>query len=125
MTASGPGAGPSQGTIEAVIDNYVAAWNEPEPAARLDLLRQAVADDCVFEGPLGPVEGREALHAAIADARDMLPGGVVERTGRATVQEGDVRFAWRVLGPDGTRLLEGHDVATPAADGRLRLIRML
>lgn len=107
--------------LEAVVDAYVEAWNEDDDQARALLLEQAVTDDCSFAGPLGAVEGREALAAQIVDARDFVPGAVVTRVG--PVEQGRaIRFRWRIEVSSGAALAEGVDVVELSDDGRLARI---
>ena len=110
--------------IEAVLDAYVAAWNEADADARRRLLEQAVADDCSFSGPLGSMSGREALDGQIVEAREFLPGATVVRLGPAELDHG-IRFRWRIQSASGTTLAEGVDVVVLAADRRLASITVV
>ena len=51
--------------IGAVVTAYGSSWNEPDEAARRQLLESAWADDGTYCDPTASVEGREALVAHI------------------------------------------------------------
>lgn len=111
------------GTVEYLLDAYVAAWNERDGVARAALLDQAVADDFLFEGPTGRFKGRHAVDELIAALQERMPGALVVRTGPIAATE-PVRFPWEIRRESGERLLGGTDVAEIGEDGRLRRIAM-
>ncbi len=106
------------------IDLYLAAWNTGEGDRRRALLAEAVTDDCVYAGPNGNTAGREELDAAIAEARDYVPGASVVREGEVKGQGPQCTFRWAVIGPAGGALMKGTNVVEVAADGRLRRIEV-
>lgn len=111
--------------VEAAVDAYVAAWNTEDADARRELLATAVTDDCEYAGPTGRAVGRAELNAAIAEARDYVPGAGVQRAGGVEMEGARSTFRWVVVGPGGGALLQGTDVVETAADGRLRRITVL
>ena len=110
---------------EAAVDGWVAAWNEGCSEARHQLLAAAVGEGCVFDGPAGTVVGHQALHAAIAEARDFLPGATVVRNGPVWAHEGGLRFAWEVRSAEGVAVLAGVDTVELDAAGRLTRVVVL
>lgn len=108
----------------AGVDAYVAAWNTADPDERRVLLALAVTDDCEYHGPNGRTEGPAQLDAAIAEARDYVPGARVVRVGEVTGEGRRWTFGWAVLGPGDTALMRGTDVVETAPDGRLRRIQV-
>jgi len=118
---TGPGR-----AAEAAVDHWVAAWNEADPEARRAALEAAAGEGCVFVGPTGTVAGREALHAAIAEARDFMPGAVVVRQGPVRPgPAGELTFAWAVRSADGAAVLAGVDALELDGDGRLARVVVL
>ncbi len=101
--------------LEAAVDAYVAAWNEPDAGERARLLADAVADDFEFHGPTGTFRGREAVEGLIVTLQTRLGDARVVRQGPVA----DGVFRWAVVSPAGVTLLEGHDEATAGDDGRL------
>ena len=111
-------------SVEAAVDAYVAAWNTADPEARRALLASAVTDDCVYAGPNGRAVGPAQLDAAIAEARDYVPGARVVRAGDVDGEGPSWTFRWVVTGPGGDALMGGTDAVETAADGRLRRIEV-
>jgi hypothetical protein len=108
--------------VSDVVRAYGAAWNEPDEASRRALLQDAWSEDGVYCDPTATVDGRESLIAHIAGFHQQIPGARIELTSGVDEHDGWVRFAWTMLGPDGTTVTEGFDVGELAADGRLRRI---
>ena len=104
---------------------WVEAWNEGDPEVRRERLASAVAADCVFVGPTGTATGRDALHAAIAEAREFLPGATVVRDGPVREEGGELRFSWEVRSAEGGRVLAGVDRIEMDGTGRLRRVVVL
>ncbi len=104
--------------LEASVDGYVAAWNEPDPLVRGQLLAAAVTDDFEFTGPTGTFRGRDAVEGLIVALQTRLAGAKVARLGPV---EGGT-FRWSVVTDAGATLLEGVDAVEAAPDGRLARI---
>ena len=109
-------------TVDEVVSAYGAAWNEPDDAARRALLQNAWSDDGVYCDPTATAEGRERLVEHIGGFHQQMPGARIELASGVDEHDGWLRFAWTMLGPDGTPMMDGFDVAELAADGRLRRI---
>ena len=121
--------------LAQVLDDYLAAWNEPDGGARERLLWACVTDGVVMapgyapEAPL--VRGREALAAEIGTMIARRPAGrgfLLKRVGEVSAHHGWVRFRWRVVDADagvltvGGMEIAGLDVVRVADDGRLDVI---
>ncbi len=104
--------------LEASVDGYVAAWNEPDPVVRMELLAASVTDDFEFTGPTGTFRGREAVEGLIVALQSRMAGATVAR--RGPVDGGT--FRWAIVMPGGATLLEGVDEVEAAPDGRLSRI---
>ncbi len=104
--------------LEASVDAYVAAWNEPDPVVRAQLLSGSVTDDFEFTGPTGTFRGRDAVEGLIVALQSRLVGATVARLGPI---EGGT-FRWAIVADGGATLLEGVDQAEAAPDGRLSRI---
>lgn len=97
-----------------------AAWSERHPARRARLLHESWCDAASFRDPFASVNGHDALDAHIETVLARSPPGArLVRSGPVEQCHGDVRFSWRVEGPDGTAFATGMNFGDLAADGRL------
>jgi len=101
----------------AVVDRYLAALNEADPADRRRKIEQAWAPDggmtdppLTGQGHAGLVELGDALHAHYA-------GHAFARTSEVDVHHDRFRVAWVLTGPDGTPVLTGMDTGVLNPDG--------
>jgi hypothetical protein len=108
--------------LQETIDTYGAAWGEPDPDRRRQLLEQAWAEDGTYTDPMSAVTGRDELAEHIAGFQAQMAGHRIENASQADEHHGWFRFAWRMLGPDGAVAMEGFDVGERAEDGRIRRI---
>jgi SnoaL-like domain len=106
----------------STVQAYVDAWNEPDEAARRELLHQSWAADGSYLDPLVRIEGREALVHHARKFADRWPEARVVITSGVDQHNGYVRFTWQVVSPDGEALREGTDFGELGEDGRLRRI---
>jgi hypothetical protein len=106
-------------TLDQLIDTYCAAWSDPEPARRREILGAVWADGATYIDPTVHAAGLDDLLAHINAVVTRRPGAKVVRTSRVDAHHGLARFAWRVVQADGTALPEGLDCAELTADGRI------
>jgi hypothetical protein len=92
----------------------MAAWNEPEAAARQALL-QCWSDGGVYLDPRASLTGRDHI-ATIQAAR---PGARLEFMSGIDVHHNVVRFLWRLVRADGSSSDISIDFGEVGADGRL------
>lgn len=101
------------------IDTHLAGYAEPDRTKRDELIAAAWTRDGVLADP--PFDGTG--HAGIADMVDVLlthyPDHHFERTTDLDTHHDHARYRWALVGPDGTKAVEGTDFAEFAADGRL------
>src|SRR5580704_5666747 len=108
--------------VGAVVTTYGSAWNEPDEAARRQLLESAWADHGTYCDPTANVEGREALVAHIGAFQVAMPGHTIDVVTAADEHDGHLRFGWVMHSTDGSSVLEGMDYGHLADDGRLERI---
>jgi hypothetical protein len=104
------------------VDTYLAMWNEPDAAARHDLIAAAWTDDGYYVDPLQEATGHAALSAMVPPVQEQFPGHTFRRTSAVDVHHDHVRFGWELSAADGTVAVAGIDVGLLADDGRLRYI---
>jgi SnoaL-like domain len=109
--------------INAVIDNYIAAWNEADPDRRRAIVAETFADDATYVDPLMTGEGTDGIAAMIGAAQQQFPGHRFELSAGPDAHHDRVRFAWTLVAADGgAPVAGGVDFATIADDGRLEAV---
>ena len=109
-------------TIDNVIDTYFAMWNEPDRAARLEVIAQAWTPECHYVDPMSDVTGYEGLADMVDGVRAQFPGASLQRTSELDLHHNVVKFGWSATGSDGAVLVAGIDVCVLAEDGRLQAL---
>lgn len=112
-------------TLDATvsIDRYFAAWNELDPGARARLVADAWSATCRYVDPLVDVEGHAAISSMIGAVHEQYPAITLRRSSSIDAHHDVVRFAWEIVGDDGTVALDGIDVCLLDDDGRLVDVR--
>jgi hypothetical protein len=106
----------------AVIDTYVATWNETDPAKRAELIAASLGADLWYRDPLLEADGLEAYDAMIAAVQAQFPGLVLTRTSPVDGHRDLVRFNWALGAPGADPVFAGLDVAKLDAAGKLHRI---
>jgi hypothetical protein len=104
-----------------LAEQYIATWNETDPAARRALIDQVWAANGQYVDPLAEVSGRDQIDAVIATAQQQFAGMRFRLAGPVDAHHDQARFTWE-LGPDDTALVVGFDVAKRDANGKLALV---
>ena len=95
-------------TIETLVDAHLAAYGEPDTAARRDAIRAVWNANGRLVDP--PMES--AGHAGIADQAATLlaqfPGHRFHRTTAVDLHHGFARYGWALRNPQGDTVLEGY-----------------
>ncbi|CAN5716198.1 nuclear transport factor 2 family protein [soil metagenome] len=108
--------------IEAIVESYVASWNETDPGKRQSAVAAACAADARYRDPLMTSDGHAGLDAMLSGVQAKFPGFVLKRISPVDSHNGALRFAWS-LGPvAGPSVVEGVDFATLSPDGKLATI---
>jgi hypothetical protein len=108
--------------LESVVENYVASWNETDPARRKSALAASCAGDASYRDPVMTSDGHAGLDAMLAGVQAKFPGFVLKRISKIDSHNGAVRFAWSLGPAAGPSVVEGVDFATLSADGKLASI---
>ena len=107
--------------VPPLIKRLGEAWNGTDFATRRAILDEVWAEDGLYQDPFSDgVVGRDALATVMRDG--VGPGQYVELLRwdpAADMHHGAIRLAWRHCCPNGASLLEGTDMATVGADGRI------
>jgi SnoaL-like domain len=105
--------------IAKTVTQYMAAWNEPDDAARRTLLAQCWSEDGVYVDPNVLLAGPDALAAKIGEVMASRPGARLEFMSGIDVHHNMVRFLWRLVRADGTCGDTSIDFGEIGPDGRL------
>jgi hypothetical protein len=108
--------------IVTVVDAYMAMWNETDPLRRAAHIERAWAGEARYVGPLLEAEGHGALSEMVAGVHAQFPGHRFRRVSGADAHHDQLRFAWALVGPDGSVTAAGIDLGELATDGRLRRV---
>jgi hypothetical protein len=106
-----------------LVVNYLAAWNERDPARRYDIIARTWTDGGSYLDAHRGGEGHAALDAMIAWAQSQFPGYRLRLVSKIEAHNGRIRFSWAAGGAEDAPLfLAGTDFATVAPDGRLQSV---
>jgi hypothetical protein len=107
---------------QALAQDYLAVWNEPDADARTGAAAALFSDDVAYTDPLADVRGRDGLDAVVSGVHAQFPGWRFRPLGPVDGHGGQVRFGWE-LGPEGAEApVAGFDVAVLGEDGRIRQV---
>jgi hypothetical protein len=84
-------------TVVANVLDYVAAWNEPNGAKRLQILERCWAENAGYVDPNADLRGRAALCEHIAKVHAGRPGARIEMMSGVDLHHNVVRFLWRLV----------------------------
>ncbi|GAB2571605.1 nuclear transport factor 2 family protein [Streptomyces capparidis] len=109
--------------LTAVVDRYLAVWNEPDAPARGAALAALLTEDARYTDPLADVRGPQGLGAVVEQVRAQLPGFTIRRAGPVDAHHHIARFTWEAV-PDGggEAPVVGFDVIATDADGRIHTV---
>ncbi len=108
--------------ITRLVDRYIAAWNETDPARRRALVAGTYAEGASYVDPLAQAKGHDGIEAMIQAVQAQFPGHAFRRRGGVDGHNGRVRFAWELAGEDGAVKVAGIDFGMLATDGRFEAL---
>ncbi len=108
--------------MQHLVERYLAAWNETDPAARRRAIDAIWAADATYVDPLVSVAGRDAIDATIAAVQQQFDGLTFSFAGPVDAHHDVARFTWALGVPGDEPLVVGFDVAVAADGGRLRAV---
>jgi hypothetical protein len=88
-------------TVVASVLDYVAAWNEPNVATRLQILERCWAEEAGYVDPNVELRGRTALCEHISKMQAGRLGARIEMMSGVDLHHNVVRFLWRLVHADG------------------------
>ena len=107
--------------LTTLVDTHLAAYGNPDKAARDAAIAQVwAADGAVVDPPLTGV-GHAGISDLAAAVQSQFAGHTFRRTSDIDAHHDVLRYAWELVGPDGSVAVSGLDVAV-VADGRLQRV---
>jgi len=107
---------------EIAARTYIAAWQEPDAAARARLIEACFATDARIVAPGTVIRGRAGLAKAIGDLLADPRGLTARLTSAIDVQGPMFRFRSVVADREGRVVFDGFDAAEVDADGRITVL---
>ncbi|TWT15391.1 nuclear transport factor 2 family protein [Reyranella sp. CPCC 100927] len=104
-----------------LVDRYIAAWNETDPARRRDIIARTWTENASYLDPLMQSDGHTGIDTMIAGVQAKFPGHRFSLTGKVDAYQDRVRFSWALAPDGGPALVKGTDFAVIDA-GRLQAV---
>jgi hypothetical protein len=104
------------------IDTYLSAWSEQDPAVRAELVGRVWAEDGRLIDPPAAATGHAEISGLHGALQQQFAGHTFRRASAVDAHHDHLRFAWELVGPDGSVALKGIDVGEVGEDGKLRRI---
>ncbi|NNF27764.1 MAG: M24 family metallopeptidase, partial [Gemmatimonadetes bacterium] len=93
-----PDQPPPPSDLDALVDQYVAAWNEPSRAGRMEMLEEVWAEAGRYLDPSAHTRGREALADHIGGFQRGMSGPSIQRSGPVIGTGAHITFPWEITG---------------------------
>lgn len=106
-------------TAANIAEQYLAAWNERDPAARRAKVATVFTLEAAYADPMARGDGHMGIDNLIGAVQGQFPGHRFELAGTPDSHHDAVRFSWSLVNPAGTPVARGTDFGVMSADGRL------
>jgi len=104
------------------IDEYVATWNETDPALRREMIQKIWTDDGYYVDRGAQAHGIDQISANIDRIHLKFPDRIYGRTSEIYNYRDRCRFEWAIIDPSGRPTFGGVAYAKFADDNRLRSV---
>ena len=108
--------------LTTAVDRHLEAYGERDAARRDALIADVWAEDGQLIDPPLDAAGRAEISGLAAAMHQHYPDHGFRRASEVDEHHGHFRYAWELVGPDGTVAVAGVDVGELDDDGRLRRI---
>ncbi|MBS0559646.1 MAG: nuclear transport factor 2 family protein [Proteobacteria bacterium] len=106
----------------ALVDRYIAAWNEADPARRRALVAETFGAAARYVDPVAQADGVEHIDAMIAAVQQRFEGLRFRRLGKVDAHNDRLRFQWALAAGQEEPLVIGTDVAVLTEDRRMQSV---
>lgn len=109
--------------FDTLIDQYLDAYCDPDPARRADAVAKLWVDDGRLIDPPLQASGHAGIAEQAATVLSHYPGHRFVRTSGVDAHNGFARYGWQLRSPQGGAAVEGCDFAEiDTHSGRLRRV---
>ena len=108
--------------FEGLVDDWFAAWAEPDAAARGRLLARTVVPGATFRDVHAEVAGAEEIGRHIAACQAMFPGVRMVRDGAVMQTRSSLLAKWQALAPGGAVVASGVNHFRLAGGGEIEAV---
>jgi hypothetical protein len=106
--------------LTAIVDKYLAAWNETDATDRRRKIDELWAADGTYTDPLAAASGRDGFDQLIGAAQQQFAGLQFVRGATYDEHHSVVRFTWDLVpAPGAEPVVIGFDVAEVNSDGQI------
>lgn len=105
----------------ALVDRYIASWNETDAERRRALIADTFTPDVRYVDPMMRGDGHSGIDALVDGVHAKFPGFRFALSRAVESVDDHVRFSWQLGPAEAPGLIEGTDVAR-VADGRFAAI---
>ncbi len=107
--------------INTTIEKFVSSWNDPDAAARRQVIDEIWSEDGVYRNASTEFHGRGGIEQAVTNAHDAFTAnGFVFRVASVDTNHDAVRYRWEMVPKAGGEPDSiGTHVAMLGTDGRL------
>lgn len=112
-------------TLDALIDRYIAIWNETDSTRRRERIAQTLTEDANYLDPFSHANGHAAFDEMVHSVQLRYPGHRFSRSGAIDGYQDRVRFCWE-MAPENTDMagamqIKGVDFGI-VKEGRLQSV---
>ena len=107
--------------LTALVDRYIAMWNEPDSARRRALIARTWTEGASYLDPMMQGDGRSGIDAMVEGVQQRFPGHRFRRTSEVDAHHDRLRFCWELAPESGPALVKGTDIGL-VAEGRLAAV---
>jgi hypothetical protein len=105
--------------VEAIIERWFTALNEPDGGRRAELVEQAWAPDGRWVDPPFEGQGHDAINEMVSGVYAQYPDHRFRLVSGVDAHHDSLRVGWELVSPDGDVVVAGTDVGVLDGDGRL------
>jgi hypothetical protein len=107
--------------LTALVDRYIAMWNEKDAPSRTALIADIWSDGASYVDPMLSGEGRDGIDAMVGQVQAKYPDHTFRRTSVVDAHNDHIRFNWSLATADEPPMVSGVDFGV-VVDGRLQSI---